>query len=84
MSAPPPAAPSLIEKVSRLLPRVLLGASGRSVEAIAELLTRMDMGDHAPYCNEENGGVILRDPRYKPRRYKAALYQDYAVVGYRP
>jgi hypothetical protein len=50
-------------------------------KAIADLLTRMDMWDHAPYCNQETGGVILRDPRYKPRRYKApGLYSDRSEV----
>src|SRR4051812_360912 len=39
--------------------------------AIAELLTRMDLWDHVAYCNPETGGVILRDPRLKLRRYKA-------------
>jgi hypothetical protein len=49
-------------------------------QAIADLLTRMDMWDHVPYCNNETGGVILRDPRYKPRRLKAGLYADHAEV----
>jgi hypothetical protein len=49
--------------------------------AIAELLTRMDMWDQVGYCNTETGGVILRDPRYKARRYKAAgLYSDRSEV----
>jgi hypothetical protein len=45
-------------------------------EAVADLLTRMDMWDQVGYCNTETGGVILRDPRYRPRRYKAGLYLD--------
>ena len=49
-------------------------------EAIAELLTRMDMWDHVGYCNTETGGVILRTPRFKPRRYKAGLYLDRGEV----
>jgi hypothetical protein len=48
--------------------------------AIAELLTRMDMWDHVAYCNGDNGGVILTDPRFQPRRYKASLYLDRAEV----
>jgi hypothetical protein len=48
--------------------------------AIAELLTRMDLWDHVAYCNEENGGVILRDPRLRLRRYKAGLYLDRGEV----
>jgi hypothetical protein len=49
--------------------------------AIAELLTRMDVWDHVAYCNEDNGGVILRDPRLKLRRYKApGLYADRSEV----
>jgi homoserine O-acetyltransferase len=50
-------------------------------EAIADLLTRMDLWDHVGYCNTETGGVILRDPRYKARRYKApGLYSDRSEV----
>jgi hypothetical protein len=48
--------------------------------AIAALLTRMDMWDHVGYCNTETGGVILRDPRLKLRRYKAGLYLDRGEV----
>ena len=49
--------------------------------AIADLLTRMDMWDHVGYCNMETGGVILRDPRLKLRRYKASgLYADRSEV----
>jgi hypothetical protein len=47
---------------------------------IADLLTRMDLWDHVPYCNMETGGVILRDKRLKLRRYKASLYADHAEV----
>ena len=47
---------------------------------IADLLTRMDLWDHVGYCNAETGGVILRDPRFKPRRYKAGLYLDRGEV----
>jgi hypothetical protein len=47
---------------------------------IADLLTRMDMWDHVGYCNMENGGVILRDPRLKLRRYKASLYGDHSEM----
>jgi hypothetical protein len=50
-------------------------------EAIADLLTRMDLWDQVGYCNAETGGVILRDPRYKARRYKApGLYSDRSEV----
>lgn len=48
--------------------------------AIAELLTEMDMWDHVGYCNTDHGGVILKDDRYKPRRYKGGLYQDRGEV----
>jgi hypothetical protein len=48
--------------------------------AIAALLDKLDMWDHVPYCNTENGGVILKDRRYRPRRYKAGLYQDHSEV----
>lgn len=47
--------------------------------AIAQLLTAMQMWDHVAYCNEEHGGVILRDPRLNLRRYKGpGLYTDRA------
>jgi hypothetical protein len=49
-------------------------------KAIADLLTRMDMWDHVGYCNTDTGGVILRDPRFKVRRYKASLYGDRSEV----
>jgi hypothetical protein len=48
--------------------------------AIAELLTRMDMWDQAAFCNEETGGVILRDPRFKRCTYKGGLYLDCGEV----
>jgi hypothetical protein len=48
--------------------------------AIAALLDKLDMWDHVPYCNTENGGVILKNRRYRPRRYKAGLYLDRAEV----
>lgn len=49
-------------------------------EPIADLLTRMDMWDHVAYCNTETGGIILKDPRYNPRRYKGGLYLDHGEV----
>jgi hypothetical protein len=49
-------------------------------KAIAELLTNMDLWDHVGYCNTDNGGVILNDNRYKPRRYKGGLYQERGEV----
>jgi hypothetical protein len=49
--------------------------------AIAELLTRMDMWDHVAYCNVDNAGIILRDPRLRLLRYKApGLYEDRSEV----
>jgi hypothetical protein len=48
--------------------------------AIAELLTRMDLWDQVAYCNEETGGVILRDRRFKRCQYKAGLYLDRGEV----
>ncbi|MCY2963180.1 MAG: glycerophosphodiester phosphodiesterase family protein [Planctomycetota bacterium] len=47
---------------------------------IADLLDRLDMWDHVPYCNGDNGGVILRDKRYRPGRYRGGLYQDRSEV----
>lgn len=50
-------------------------------QAIATLLTRMDMWEHVGYCNMDTGGVILHDPRFKVRRYKASgLYLDRSEV----
>jgi hypothetical protein len=49
--------------------------------AIAALLTRMDLWSHVAYCNPENAGSILRDPRLRLRRYKApGLYLDRSEV----
>lgn len=48
--------------------------------AVADLLTRTDTWDHVAYCNTETGGVILRDPRLRLRRYKAGLYLDRGEV----
>jgi hypothetical protein len=49
-------------------------------EAIADLLTRMDMWDHVAFCND-NADVILRDPRLKLLRYKGpGLYADHAEI----
>lgn len=49
-------------------------------QEIGELLAKMDMWDHVPYCNHETSPSILRDPRYKPRRYKGSLYADRGEV----
>jgi hypothetical protein len=49
-------------------------------KAIARLLTRMDLWDQVGYCNTETGGVILRDSRFAPRRYKTGLYADRSEV----
>jgi hypothetical protein len=48
--------------------------------AIAELLTKMDMWNHVAYLNMDNGGVLIRDPRIKLRRYKSSLYADHSEV----
>jgi hypothetical protein len=48
--------------------------------AIAELLTKMDMWDHVAFANSDTGGVILKDPRFKPQRYRAGLYLDRSEV----
>jgi hypothetical protein len=50
-------------------------------KAIADLLTRMDLWDHIAFCNDDNAGVILKDPRLKLLRYKApGLYADHTDV----
>ncbi len=50
-------------------------------KAVADLLTRMDLWDQVAFCNEDNAGAILRDPRLKRLRYKApGLYADHADV----
>jgi hypothetical protein len=49
--------------------------------AIADLLTRMDLWDHVAFCNDDNAGVLLQDPRLRRLRYKApGLYGDHADV----
>jgi glycerophosphoryl diester phosphodiesterase len=49
--------------------------------AIADLLTRMDLWDHVAFCNDDNAGVIVQDPRLRRLRYKApGLYVDHADV----
>src|SRR5262245_30435100 len=48
--------------------------------AVSELLTKMDLWDHVTACNTDTGGVILTDPRYKPRRFKGGLYLDRGEV----
>jgi hypothetical protein len=49
--------------------------------AIADLLTRMDLWDHVAHCNDDNAGLILRDPRLRRCRYKApGLYSDRSEV----
>ncbi|MBP3957026.1 glycerophosphodiester phosphodiesterase family protein [Gemmata sp. G18] len=48
--------------------------------AIAELLTKMDMWGHVAFANSDTGGMILKDPRFKPQRYKAGLYLDHGEV----
>ena len=48
--------------------------------AVSDLLTKMDMWDHVIACNNETGGVILKDPRYRPLRFKGQLYQDRGEV----
>jgi hypothetical protein len=49
-------------------------------KAIAELLTKMDMWDHVAFANGDTGGVILKDDRFKPQKYKAGLYLDRGEV----
>src|SRR5215211_3350910 len=44
--------------------------------AIAELLTKLDVWDHVAFANTDTGGVILKDARFKPQRYKGGLYLD--------
>jgi hypothetical protein len=49
--------------------------------AIADLLDRMDMWDYVAYCNSENSGRILKDPRLNLLRYKGpGLYEDRSEV----
>jgi hypothetical protein len=48
--------------------------------AIADLLTKMDMWDHVAFANSDTGGVILKDRRFKPQRYRAGLYLDRSEV----
>ncbi len=49
--------------------------------AVADLLTKMGMWDQVAYCNDDNAGVVLQDPRLKLLRYKApGLYEDRSEV----
>jgi hypothetical protein len=48
--------------------------------SIAQLLDRFDLWEHVAYCNGDNGGVILMDPRLKLCTYKASLYLDRSEV----
>src|SRR5437763_1758210 len=49
-------------------------------KAVSDLLTKMDLWNHVIACNNETGGVILKDPRYRPLRFKGQLYQDHGEV----
>jgi hypothetical protein len=50
-------------------------------QAVADLLTRMDVWDHVAYCNRENADVIVYDPRLRLLQYKApGLYGDRSEV----
>ncbi len=49
-------------------------------KAVSDLLTKTDLWDHVIACNNETGGVILKDPRYRPLRFKGQLYQDHGEV----
>jgi hypothetical protein len=44
--------------------------------AVAELLDRLDMWDHVSNCNPENAAAIIQNPKFRPSRYKAGLYED--------
>jgi len=48
--------------------------------AVINLIERMDMWDHVPYCNHETCPAILAHLRYQPRKYKAGLYGDRSEV----
>lgn len=48
--------------------------------AIAELLTKLDMWAHVAFANADTGGVILKDARFKPQKYKGGLYLDRGEV----
>jgi Glycerophosphoryl diester phosphodiesterase family len=48
--------------------------------AVSHLVTKMNLWDHVVACNNETSGVILTDPRYKPCRFKGALYADRGEV----
>lgn len=49
-------------------------------QRISDLLTRLDLWDHVASCNADTGGVIVRDPRFRPQRYRGGLYQDRSEV----
>jgi hypothetical protein len=47
---------------------------------IADLLDRFDMWDHVMIAPADNGAAIVKDPRYRPLRYKTELYSDHRDV----
>jgi hypothetical protein len=49
-------------------------------KAVSDLVTKMDLWGHVIACNNETGGMILKDPRYRPLRFKGQLYQDHGEV----
>jgi hypothetical protein len=49
-------------------------------QAIGQLLDQMDLWDHVAYCNLDNGGSLLQNPRLKLCQYKAGLYLDRSEV----
>lgn len=50
-------------------------------QAVADLLTRMNLWDHVVHCNAYNAEAILRDPRLRQTRYKApGMWGDHAEI----
>ena len=49
-------------------------------DAIARLLEQTDMWDHVIGVNAETAPKLAKDPRVKPRRWKAGLFQDRSDV----
>jgi hypothetical protein len=47
---------------------------------IAQLLDAFDLWDHVIIAPAEHGAAIVKDPRFKPLKYKTQLYTDHGDV----
>jgi hypothetical protein len=49
-------------------------------QKIAQLLDQFDMWEHVVIAPADNGAAIVKDPRYRPLKYKTQLYSDHRDV----